>query len=114
MKPARTTSLRNDIGGYQYIQEINAQVLDGNISFGSTTSNSSPDQNIECWKATGTTPNPANTAFSIAHGLGRVPITFIGDLDQPGIIYRSGTAWTATTAYFKCNSAGANYVIVLL
>lgn len=112
MKPIRST--RRGVVTQDRFNEQTAKVL-SNISFGSTTSNGDPDQNMAIWKATGVSPNVAGTEFAITHGLGRIPIGYnVVSADKAGHIYRSTTAWTATTAYFKADVASINYVIFIL
>jgi hypothetical protein len=54
----------------------------------------------------------ANTEFSVTHSFGAVPTDFIlTSSDKATEIYKSGTAWTSTIAYFK--SSTANCVIRL-
>jgi hypothetical protein len=91
------------------------KALSANISFGSTTGNTDGEQNTEGWKATGTTPAVANTEFTVAHGLGRVPMGFIVLLiDKAGIIYKGATAWTDTDIFLKCNVASVAYYIFIV
>lgn len=48
----------------------------------------------------------ANTEFSITHHLGRTPNGFIiTKSDKAANIYDSGTTWTTTTIYLKCDAA---------
>ncbi len=48
----------------------------------------------------------ANTEFSVTHHLGRVPNGFIiTKSDKACSVYDSGTAWTSTTIYLKCDAA---------
>ena len=91
------------------------RVLDGNISFGGTMSNKDRDRNVSCWKAQGTTPAAANTDFTINHGLGRVPITIIGqDTTSGGLLYRSpATAWTKTTITLRCTTTATAYNVIV-
>ncbi len=91
-----------------------SNVLGSNVSFGSTMSNTDQDQNMQCWKATGTSPVGADTEFPVPHLLGRVPITVFWLLDRAGDIYRSTTAWTATTIYLKCSVSMAVYTIIIV
>lgn len=50
----------------------------------------------------------ADTEFSITHHLGRVPAGFIlTKSDKAAVLYDSGSAWTTTTIYLKCNVANA-------
>src|SRR5208282_1441290 len=69
-----------------------------NISFGTTTSNTDADMNVQCYKATGTAPAGANTEFAVTHNLRHVPFGFmILTTDRAAHIYKSTTAWTAAT-----------------
>jgi len=52
------------------------------------------------------TPNPADTEFSVEHGLGTIPIGFIViNQDQAAVTYSSDTAWDADFIYLKCDTA---------
>lgn len=54
----------------------------------------------------------ADTEFSTTHHIGRVPAGFIlTKSDKAACVYDSGTAWTTTTIYLKCNSANAAITI---
>lgn len=110
LDPDKTKATQNMV----QMAERNARVLDGNVTFGSTTGNSDPEQNMECSKASGTTPGVANTEFSVAHVLGRVPITFFGHINKSGFLYASGTAWTTTNIYLKCSAVSAGYSVVIV
>jgi hypothetical protein len=91
-----------------------AKVVNGGISFGSTMSNADGDININCWKASGTTPGAANTNFTISHFLGRVPLTIVGqDTDNGGLLYRGSVAWSKTTVTLRCSTATAHYNVIL-
>jgi hypothetical protein len=111
---------------YSYL-ELVCNVLAHKVSFGSTfnangTGNNDVDNNMDCWKATGTTPG-ANTEFFVLHNLTRIPIFFIYFLDVPGDLYSyyaGMTPWTFATSagddgkiYLKCSVAGANYRIIV-
>jgi hypothetical protein len=90
------------------------RVLSGNTSYGSTTSNADPDQNIDCWKASGTTPGSANADFTIAHSLGRVPFCIVGQVgNNGGTLYHGSAAWTNTTVTLRCTTASMNYTVIL-
>jgi hypothetical protein len=91
------------------------RVLSGNISFGSSMSNADLSANMNCWKASGTTPGTSDTEFAVNHSLGRIPLT-IGaqDTNNGGLLYRSTTAWTSTVVYLKCTTASAAYNIILV
>jgi hypothetical protein len=89
-------------------------VLNGNVSYGSTMSNADNDINVNCWKATGTTPGAANTDFTINHALNRVPNTIVGqDTNNGGLLYRGSAAWTKTTVTLRCTTASAVYKVIV-
>jgi len=68
---------------------------------------------MQCWKATGTAPGVANTAFTINHSLGRIPNTIVGqDTNNAGLLYRGGT-WTKTQIVLKCTVASSVYNIIV-
>lgn len=57
----------------------------------------------------------ADTEFIVAHLLGVVPIGFLViNIDAGGVIYDSGTAWTATNIYLKCSAANAAVTLFLI
>ena len=100
----------------KWIEQL-SYAVNGNVSFGSTTSNTDGEMNIEGWKASGTSPVGANTEFAVTHNLGRVPFGFIVlSVSVAATIYQDlgGTAWSATTAYFKASAASVAYVIFLV
>lgn len=104
----------------RYVMELHAKAL-SNISFGTTTANTDPDMNMQCWKATGTTPGGANTEFAVTHNLKHVPIGFfVLSTDKAAHIYKSTTAWTAATnsslgtIYLKCDVATVAFTITIL
>ena len=105
----------NDLGNHSRWITYLARVLNRNVSFGATMNNTDRDINLDCWKATGTTPGAANTDFTINHSLGRVPITIVGqDTTTGAVLYRSpATPWTKTTVTLRCTGASAPYRVVL-
>ncbi len=91
-----------------------ARVINGQIGFGSTMSNADKDINVNCWKATGTTPGGANTEFAITHSLGRIPNTIVGqDTNNGGLLYRGSTPWSKTQIFLKCTTATAVYNVIV-
>jgi hypothetical protein len=91
-----------------------ARVLNGNVGFGSTMSNADKDINVNCWKATGTTPGAPNTDFTITHSLGRIPLTIVGqDGNNGGIIYRGSVAWSKTQITLRCTTASMVYNLIV-
>lgn len=56
----------------------------------------------------------ANTEFSLTHTLKRVPTGFIViNNNKAGVVYDSGTAWTVTTIYLKCDVANCNIKVLV-
>jgi hypothetical protein len=77
-------------------------------------SNKDPDMNMQAWKATGTSPVAPNTDFTIAHSLGRIPLTIVGqDTNNGGLLYRGSVAWTKTTITLRCTTASAAYNVIV-
>jgi len=127
MRLPRTLGLSDNL---QRHLEILSKMLSGRVSFGSSiesqvvgtpTANQAHDRNIDCYKVGGTTPSTANTEFAVTHWLPRVPIGFLIASTQPaGHIYKSTTAWTASTTntagaiYLKSDTASVAYVLVLI
>ena len=57
-----------------------------------------------------TSPVAPDTEFAIAHDLGRIPSWYWYNISKAGILYQlpnTGTAWTTTNIYLKCNVASA-------
>lgn len=103
----------------RYFLEQTVKVL-SNISFGTTPSNADADQNMQTWKATGTTPGVANTAFTVSHNLRHVPFGFtVLRTDKAAHLYDSGVAWTAATTTtlgtisLKCDVATVAFTIAI-
>lgn len=115
MKVPRTTTMDDTPAGRQYVQLQTSKVLAGNVSFGSTMDNTGQDQNIQGYKAMGTTPATPNTQFSINHSLGRIPIGFLViSLNAVATIYAGTTAWTSTTIYLACNQSSVAYSLIVI
>ena len=56
----------------------------------------------------------ADTEFSVTHYLGRVPSGFIvTKSDKACSVYDSGTAWTTSTIYLKCDAANVALTIAV-
>ncbi len=82
-----------------------ARLLNGGLKF-------SDNQNAKTVEVADT--GTANTEFSVTHTLKRVPSGFIVvRRTGTGVIYESGTAWTATTIYLKSTTAN-NAISVLI
>jgi hypothetical protein len=120
VKPPRSLGLQQTWEAVQRHLEIVSKTL-SNISFGTTVNNTDPDMNMQCWKATGTTPASPNTEFAVTHNLKHVPIGFmIVSTNKAAHIYKSTTAWTAATTstmgsiFLKCDTATVAFAIVIL
>lgn len=54
----------------------------------------------------------ANTEFAVTHNLGRIPVGFrVADRNNVGNAYNSGTAWTTTQIFLKCDVAGTQFTL---
>ena len=72
------------------------------------------DENINNEFLTISDSGNANTEITVAHTLKRVPNGFIVvNIDKAGITYDSGTDWTATNIYLKCNAANCKIKIMV-
>jgi len=60
-----------------------------------------------------TTPGVANTAFTVTHNLGRIPIGYdVKSIDAAAHIYDSNKAgWTKTQMFLKCDVATVHLVL---
>jgi hypothetical protein len=100
MKPPRTFGINREPipKPIRHMVEQLAKTA-SNMSFGTTGSNTDADMNIQCWKATGTTPGVANTEFLVSHQLKHKPFGFIVvGTSSAGHIFTSNAAnWTAAT-----------------
>ena len=118
---------RNLFGDFQtsvkaFVEQA-TKVLSGNVSFGSTTANTDPSRNMDCWINVGTAPVGPNTEFAVTHNLRRIPIGYIVIAKSiAGDFYTStgGTAWTAATnaalgnIYLKCTVASVGFTIIVI
>lgn len=99
-------SLANRLYGY-------GQALNGGIDFGQSTETSIPlySGNMKGIWANVTAPATPNTEFAITHNLGYVPSHYpIVNADRACKVYQlpnTGTAWTNTQIFVKCDTASA-------
>jgi hypothetical protein len=111
MRPARLRPIMQQVT--KPIVQNHARILSGNISYGSGV-NGDQQQNINGVYASGTTPGTPNTTFSVSHILGRVPIGFhTVRINMAGVIFDSGTPWTATTISLQCSVASAVFTLFI-
>lgn len=107
--PSRKALTHNDL---KTTYEDVGNVLNGNIEFGSPTSNNA--QNVKGSWATGKSL-AEGVEFAVPHSLGKVPTGFhTVSVDQPGILYKGTTPWTSTQIYLKSSTAETNYTIFVL
>lgn len=56
----------------------------------------------------------ADTEFTVLHNLSRVPKGYgVTYTDAGGVVYDSGTAWTAVAIYLKCSAANAHIKVLI-
>lgn len=73
-----------------------SRMFDGSISV---------SENLDSEIVSVTSDPIADTQFAVAHTLKRVPVGYvIVSRDQGGIVYDSGTAFTATQIFLKCTT----------
>jgi hypothetical protein len=95
------------------VVQNHARILSGNVAYGSV-SNTDTSRNINGVWATGISPATPNTAFTVDHVLGRVPVGFhTVRINAAGTLYDSGVTWTSTTISLKCSVASAAYTIFI-
>ena len=57
----------------------------------------------------------ADTEITLAHGLDAIPIGYLViKIDKNGVVYDSGTTWTASEIFLKCSVANAAVTLFLL
>lgn len=119
MKPPRTLGLQWTKEAIIRHLEIVSKTLT-NLGLGTTTSNSDPGNNLAVYKATGTTPGIANTAFTVSHTLTHVPLGFsVLRTNAAAHIFDSGTAWTAATnstlgtISLKCDGTTVAFTLII-
>ena len=83
------------------------------LDLGSCSANSKAGNFNALYVAMTDTGN-ANTEFTVAHTLGRIPVGYIVTyIDKGGVIYDSGTAWTASNFYLKCSTANTKVTLLI-
>lgn len=101
-------SLLNRVFGL--FQQVNGGIDFGtSTQIGSTTGNQYTGNMNGQWRNV-TAPVAPNTEFAIPHTLGRIPSFYLYNIDRAGILYQlppTGTPWTNTNIYVKCNVASA-------
>lgn len=88
--------------------------LKGRIRFGSPT-DGYRGENISGEFQVFTSNATPDTEDTVAHTIGAVPVGYIVlKQDKAGSLYMSGTAWTSSNVYFKCDVASVAFTIFLL
>ena len=66
-------------------------------------------QNFQMFNVSVVTPTTINTEFTVAHTMpSTIPLGYvITRRSKAAQLYRSSTAWTTSTAYFKSDTAAA-------
>ena len=119
MEVGKSTSFRKPID--EQLNELNRLldkiilVLTGRVSFADGAISDGEDgENIDGQFQIISDTGSADTEFTVAHSLGRVPVGFVTILnDKGGTVYDSGTTWTASNIYLKCNTANCNISIFI-
>lgn len=97
---------------YNYSQAINGGI-DAGISSQTATQYTG---NLNGQWVQVTAPPTPNTEFPVVHSLGRIPSWYIYNTDRAAIVYQlpnTGTPWTQTTVFLKCDTASASLRIFL-
>jgi len=56
----------------------------------------------------------ADTEFSATHTMKKAPTGFkVTNIDKAGVVYNSGTTWTTTTIYLKCDTANCSIKLLV-
>jgi len=72
------------------------------------------NENVNCQVITIADTDTADTEIEQAHTLRRVPVGFIViNKDQSCDVYDSGTSWTSSYIYIKCNADNASIKILV-
>lgn len=92
------------------------QALQGRLEFGNGTDGNRGVNIAGRFQAFTSNATP-DTEDTVAHGLGATPsgeLYIVMSQSKAGSLYKSGTAWDATNAYFKCDVASVAFKIFIL
>lgn len=88
--------------------------LNGRVRFGTATDGYRGENIAGEFQVVADT-GAANTEFTVAHTIGAVPIGFLVlNNNKAGVVYDSGSAWTASNVYLKCSVANCAVTLFLL
>lgn len=106
-----------------YIRDVDTDlrnlffITQGQIRFGDGDDNEI-GENVSGQFQQFTSDATPNTEFAVSHTLGAIPIGYIiMGQDKAGSLYQlstTGTSWTSTNVYFKCDVASVTFKIFLL
>jgi hypothetical protein len=120
MKTARTfiynqnQSLESNIRRLEQDTHQLFEALKGRIRFGSGVDGERGENVAGEFQVIADTGN-ADTEITLAHTIGAVPIGYIViKIDKAGIIYDSGTTWTSSNIYLKCDVANCAVSLFLI
>ena len=83
-----------------------SELLNGGLKFA---------DNFDCDIITVADSGNADTEFTEAHTLKRVPTGFIIiNINKGGVVYDSGTSWTTTNIYLKCTQANCEIKLIII
>ncbi len=70
--------------------------------------------NLQMRIITVTAPGTVDTEFTVAHGLGEVPLYYVWNVDRAAIVYDSRRGdWTEADMYLKCDTVSAVITLVV-
>ncbi len=86
--------------------------INSGIEFGTVASSA---ENVRCTLKTFTTPATANSEFSVAHGLGKIPTGYwLSNTNLGCKMYDGGTANTDTNLYLKCDTVSVSGTLIII
>lgn len=70
--------------------------------------------NFNCLTVVVADTGAANTEFTVAHSLKRIPTGYLViRRDKAGVVYDSGTAFTVSNIYLKCSTANTAITVIV-
>ena len=102
---------------YQRIERLDVGILHADvfdIGFGTSNSDKKRAGKLKAVYVDYTSNATPDTEDTVAHNLGWIPKGFIiVNRDKAGIAYDSGTAWTSSNIYLKCNVATVAFKLLV-
>ena len=72
------------------------------------------EDNIQCTIIDVDDTGDADTEFTVTHKLGKIPVSYVANIDKDGTVYSSAKdTWTTTQMTLKCSAANAKMTIVV-